>query len=83
MPASTAETVKASWDPRLKEAPLLGLVNDTVGDAASIRTSVLLTDSAVAQLSADDWYFTVDVDDTVNGPEYAVPLVAGSLPSVV
>lgn len=62
---------------------MLGLVNDTAGGAESIRTRALLTGSALAQLSADDWYLTVDVDDTVNGPAYAVPLVAGSLPSVV
>ena len=80
---SAAETVSGTCDARLMEAPLLGLVNDTVGGAASIRTTVLPTGSAVAQLSVDDWYLTVEVDDTPNGPVYAVPLVAGSLPSVV
>lgn len=83
VPASTADAVSGTRADCLMDVPLLGLVTDTVGAAASIRTRVLLTGSAVAQLSADDWYFTVDVDDTANGPAYAVPLVAGSLPSVV
>jgi hypothetical protein len=54
VPASTAEAVSETRAVCLREAPALGLVNDTVGAAASIRTSLLLTASALVQLSEDD-----------------------------